>query len=214
MTSPKQISLGSSLDGGPLDPQQPRNQSFSQPSFPSLHHRLSVPTHASSPGIPRPSQAIPLEPLQTSSALPNPVIAAAPPNFSLNFSQASSSISKPSPSFVTAYGESYTAGNLLASNGDRDCVGQMDFEDGPRGPKNPYGVSLDKGTGYFPQGSEATPGTIQGLLRMIAAERLHQMPQKGSNWDRVIRTLESTSPRFQNPSRSAAKQSRFGIENV
>ena len=68
----------------------------------------------------------------------------------------------------------------------------MDIGDTHRGPKNPHGLSLDKSNGYFPQGSGAVPGTIDDLLRIIAAERLHQMPQKGSHWDRSIRSLECT----------------------
>ena len=81
----------------------------------------------------------------------------------------------------------------------------MDIEDGLRDSRNPHGLTLDKSTGYFPQ----VPGVVRGsrsqsdttqlgdrpnledLLRILAAERLHHMPQKGSNWDRSIRAIES-----------------------
>lgn len=77
----------------------------------------------------------------------------------------------------------------------------MDVEDGPRGSKNPHGLSLDQSTGYLPKAVPGTSGqsnmtqfsdrpSLEDLLRAIAAERLHDMPQKGSNWDRSIRALE------------------------
>ncbi len=89
----------------------------------------------------------------------------------------------------------------------------MDIVDGPRGPRNPHGLSHDNSIGYFPKGFEVMLGTagqtdtiqsndppsFDDLLRMIAAERLHYMPQKGSNWDRSIRALESMlagSPKY------------------
>ena len=106
---------------------------------------------------------------------------------------------------MAAHGEFHASTSATGSNDNRGCIGQVDIGDGPRGPKNPHGLSLDKSTGYFPQGSEAVSGTtgqadmiqhsdrssLDDLLRVIAAERLHQMPQKGSNWDRSIRALES-----------------------
>ena len=95
--------------------------------------------------------------------------------------------------------------NITANGGDRGCVAQMDIEDALRDYKNPHGLTLDKSKGYFPQVSDVVPGSrsqsdatqlgdrlsFEDLLKMIVAERLHHMPQKGSNWDRSIRVLES-----------------------
>ena len=111
---------------------------------------------------------------------------------SLNLAQVSSALSKPSSTIVAAHAELHAPSNSTGNSGSQSCAGQMNLGDTHRGPKNPHGLSLDKSAGYFPQGSGAVPGTIDDLLRIIAAERLHHMPQKGSNWDRSIRSLECT----------------------
>ena len=140
-----------------------------------------------------------------SSTMLNSTISKRSHQASPHFSQDSAAFSKPSTSFVAAQGVFQAPSNTTGCNGNLGCVGQVDIDEGPRGSKNPHGLSLDKSTGYFPQGSDFVPGTIrqtdmtqlsdrpslEDLLRMIAAERLHHMPQKGSNWDRSIRTLES-----------------------
>ena len=155
--------------------------------------QVSTNTHASYPEV---SQAMPdaLPPKLSSSATGVAIGSGLTPlqSASLGLSQASSAFSKPSPSFVAAHGEFHAPSNSTESNGNHSCHGQMDIGDAHRGPKNPHGLSLDKSIGYFPQGSGAVPGTIDDLLRIIAAERLHQMPQKGSDWDRSIRSLECT----------------------
>ena len=137
--------------------------------------------------------------------MPNPTISTLSHQASPHFAQGSATFSKPSTSFVAAQGEFHAPGNTTGCNENLGCVGQVDIDEGPRGSKNPHGLSLDRSTGYFPQGSDFVPGTIgqadmtqlsdrpslEDFLRMIAAERLHHMPQKGSNRDRSIRALES-----------------------
>ena len=136
-------------------------------------------------------------PKNMSSAHPHPT---SPRSF-----QVSSGISRPSPSLVAAHGEFKAHSNTTGSQGDRSCVAQMDIQDGLRDSKNPHGLTMDKSKGYFPPNSEVDQGSrrqshttqlsdrpsLEDLLRIIAAERLHHMPQKGSNWDRSIRALES-----------------------
>ena len=114
-------------------------------------------------------------------------------------------ISKASPTFTAAHGEFHAQSHAAASDTNPSCVGQVDTGDGPRGPKNPHGLSLDRSIGYFPHESDVVQEvlgqngqtmlndhpSLDDLLRMIAANRLHHMPQKGSNWDRSTRTLES-----------------------
>ena len=202
-------SLRSSWDDGPSKPsfatntRKLRASSQSQTSSANLERRISIPKHASSPHIPQitpnspplgslaTAQAFPLASLQTSLVIPRSATSASTQHPSRGFSQTSSNISKPSPSFVAAPGEFLELSTSMGSNANFECIGQVDIDEGPRGSMNPHGLSLDKSTGYFPQGSRAVPGTIEDLLRMIAAERLHQMPQMGSNWDRSIRILES-----------------------
>ena len=139
------------------------------------------------------------------SAMPSTASSAHPPHPSSHFFQGSSGISRPSPSFVAAHGEFQSHSNTASSKADRGCVAQMDIEDGLRDSRNPHGLTLDKSIGYFPQVSDIVQGSrrqsdtthfgdrpsLEDLLRIIAAERLHHMPQKGSNWDRSIRALES-----------------------
>ena len=121
------------------------------------------------------------------------------------YPQASSAISRPSPSLVAAHGEFNAPNRDQGGNGPHDCAAQVGVEDSLRGSRNPHGLSLDKTAGYFPKSSKGpteivrqsntTPvqdlTSLEDLLRMIATERLHHMPQKGSNWDRSIRALES-----------------------
>ena len=142
--------------------------------------------------------------LQTSHT-PNPTVTNHPQQSSSHFPQSSSGISKASPSFVAAHGEFLPSSQTAGISGNRSCVGQLAISDEPRGSKNPHGISLDKSSGYLSQDSDAVSGSsgpatvtqlndrpsLDDLLRIIAAERLHHMPQKGSNWDRSIRTLES-----------------------
>ena len=121
------------------------------------------------------------------------------------FFQASSGISRPSPTLVAAHGDFYAHSNTTGSKRDHGCVAQMGIQDGLRDSRNPHGLTLDKSKGYLSGGPEAVQGSrrqsdtaqlndrpsLEDLLRIIAAERLHHMPQKGSDWDRSIRALES-----------------------
>ena len=139
------------------------------------------------------------------SAIPNAMVAGHTHPSSPRFFRPSSGTSKPSASIVAAHGEVNARSNSTGSKGDHGCIAQMDIEDGLRDSKNPHGLTLDRSRGYFPQGPEVVQGSrgqsntthlsdrpsLEDLLRIIAAERLHHMPQKGSNWDRSIRALES-----------------------
>ena len=139
------------------------------------------------------------------SAIPNTMNSTHAHPSSPHFFRASSGISRPSPTFVAAHGEFNAHSNTTGSKGNRDCVAQMDIEDGLRESRNPHGLTLDKSTGYFPQIPDVVQGSrkqsdttqlgdrpsLEDLLRILAAERLHHMPQKGSNWDRSIRAIES-----------------------
>ena len=164
-------------------------------SQPTLHRRSPRPLSSehSTPQSPMPS------------AVPNDTISPhAHPN-SPQFFQASSGISRPSPSIVAAHGEFKARSNTTGSKGDHGCIAQMGIEDGLRNSKNPHALTLDKSRGYFPRGHDLGQGSrrqsdttqlgdrpsLEDLLRIIAAERLHHMPQKGSNWDRSTRALES-----------------------
>ena len=114
-----------------------------------------------------------------------------------------SGVSKASANFTAAHGEFHASGKNTSSGGSGVCVG-MAIDDSPRGFKNPHGLSLDKSKGYLSQTSTTASGTagrmdvmqlsdrpsLDDLLQVTAAERLHHMPQKGSDWDRSIRTLE------------------------
>ena len=155
--------------------------------------QVSPTTQVSHPEV---SQATPdVLPPRLSSSAPGSAVGSGPTHLqssALNLSQVSSALSKPSSTVVAAHGEFNAPSNSTGHSGSQSCAGQMNIGDTHRGPKNPHGLSLDKSTGYFPQGSGAVPGTIDDLLRIIAAERLHQMPQRGSNWDRSIRSLECT----------------------
>ena len=203
MSSPKVSSLRSSLDDGPLksssttnaphNPPHPRAMSVTHLSSSNPVRQVSPTTHVSHPAISQ-ATADTLPPRLSSSALGTAVGSGLThlQSNSLNLSHVSSALSKPSPTVVAAHGELHAPSNSTGNSGSHSCAGQMNVGDTHRGPKNPHGLSLDKSTGYFPQGSASVPGTIDDLLRIIAAERLHQMPQKGSNWDRSIRALECT----------------------
>ena len=196
MSASKHSSLRSSADDGP--PKSPSTANPVQSRALSLSH--PAPSHAYSHQTPRP---VPKSSASLQSITPKHHQAL---DSISSYSHAPSSISKASASLVAAHGEFHGSSNAAGSNDNRGCIGQVDLGDGPRGPRNPHGLSLDKSRGYFPQGSEVLSGTasqvdmtqhydrssLDDLLRMIAAERLHQMPQKGSNWDRSIRALEST----------------------
>ena len=196
MSASKHSSLRSSTDDGPT--KTPSTANPGQSRALSLSH--PAPSHALSHQIPRP---VPKSSASLQYITPKHHQA----HDSISpYSHAPPGISKVSASLVAAHGEFHGSTNAAGSNDNRGCIGQVDVGDGPRGPRNPHGLSLDKSSGYFPQGSEVLSGTasqvditqhydrssLDDLLRMIAAERLHQMPQKGSNWDRSIRALEST----------------------
>lgn len=213
MPASKSVGLRSSLDDGPskassaTNPGQPRAMSMSRPTpTPVPSHEASQATSRHfSTRVSAPAHAFPSRSSQTSSALPNSIPSHQP---SSPFAQASSGVAKPSTSFIAAHGEFHAPGNPAANNEDSGCIGQMESGEDPRGSMEPHGLSLDSCTGYFPQGLELRPGNIglndltqlsdhlslDDLLRVIAAERIHHMPQKGSNWDRSIRTLESILP--------------------
>ena len=238
MPPSKASSIRSSLEDGPskapdaTNRSQPRALSLSQQLSGNPQRRISTPTLALEVSSPTSNSLPPrlLAPVQTlpPSVKPSSSLPATPQHSSLNFSQTLSSISKPSPSFVAAHGEFNAPGSVVAGNGNPGCVGQVDGLDGPRGPKNPPALSLDKSIGYLPQGSEAAPGTVgqtnttqltdrpslEDLLRTIAAERLHQMPQKGSNWDRSIRALESMLSAPSETLHQGANLSRSRIESI
>ena len=212
MSTSRASSHRSSIDDGPS-----KASSVGDPTKVATNtpHRQSNSTHAS----PLPSsQAIPNRrahrPWSSEhakphgslpSTMPNQIVSAHTQATSPPFFRASSGISRPSPSFVAAHGEFKAHGNSTASQGDNDCVAQMDVQDSHRDSKNPHGLTLDKSKGYFPRSSELVQGSrrqsnmtqlsehpsVEDLLRIIAAERLHHMPQKGSNWDRSFRALES-----------------------
>ena len=144
-------------------------------------------------------------PISIQSAMPDDMTSTHAHSSPSHFFQGSSGIPRPSPSLVAAHGQFNAHENITGNGGNRGCVAQMDIEDGLRDSRNPHGLTLDKSKGYFPQVSDVVPGSrsqsdatqlgdrlsFEDLLRLIAAERLHHMPQKGSNWDRLIRALES-----------------------
>ena len=211
MSASRHSSLRSSIDDGPSKPTSVGDPGKMTRS-PSRHP--SNPTHPSSlEGLHTTPRSLPSKQLSSAHAIPHGSLRSAVPNPvnsthvrpSSPRSTKASSISKASPSFVAAHGEFNVLRNSTGGNGNRACVAQMDIHNGRRGSKNPHGLSLGKTTGYFPQGPEIGTGStrqsqttklndrpsLEDLLRMIAAERLHHMPQKGSNWDRSIRALES-----------------------
>lgn len=212
MSTSRHFSFRSSIEDGPSKASSVVDAGKSASSPQS---RTSASTHGSArhappatpikvpPKLLSSARAVPSGSLQSSVHNSVPSTQAHPS--SPRFSQASSAISKASPSLVAAHGEFHPPGSTTVGNKDHGCVAQMDVEAGPRGSKNPHGLSLDQSSGYFPKGVPGTSGqnhstqlsdcpSLEDLLRAIAAERLHYMPQKGSNWDRSIRALEGKVP--------------------
>lgn len=212
MSTSRRSSFRSSIDDGPSKAPSVVDAGKSA-SSPQRHTSLSTHastlqgSHATSTNVaPKPlssARASPFGSLQSSVHSPVPSMQAHPSY--PRFSQASSAVSKASPSFVAAHGEFHPPSNTAGGNKDHGCVAQMVVEASSRGSTNPHGLSLDQSSGYFPKAVPGTSGqshttqlsdrpSLEDLLRAIAAERLHQMPQKGSNWDRSIRALECRFP--------------------
>ena len=231
MSTSRHSSVRSSLDDGPSKGSSVIT-SGSLPAKPQRH--TSTSTHASTThGSHTTPTSVPPKPLSPARATPfgsmhhamqNTITPTHARPTSPRFSQASSVISKPSPRFIATHGEFHPTGNTTGSIGSHSCVAQADMEDGIRGSKNPHGLSLDRSAGYFPKSEPGTPRqsvsnqlndrlSLEDLLRVIAAERLHHMPQKGSDWDRSIRALESMFVPL-NTLESAYKMYRLRVESV
>ena len=212
MSTSRRSSLRSSIDDGPSKPSSagdPAKVASNTPRHTSNPaHTSSLPVshatlHRWSPKRLSSEHSTPHGSLP--SAVPNNMTSAHAYPTSPHFFQASSGTSRPSPSIIAAHGEFKAHSNTTGSKGDHGCVAQMSIEDGLRDSKNPHGLTLDKSRGYYPRGPDAGQGSrrqsnrtqlgdrpsLEDLLRIIAAERLHHMPQKGSNWDRSTRALES-----------------------